>query len=362
MANNNKISTYVLLFLVGIAIIMLLSRSDSFKNANNNTVNEEFVDTNKQLNTQYSNQQMNSPYSNQQMNSPYSNQQMNSPYSNQQNSSMYDNNATFISQPANGNNINLYDKSSSLNNQNSMGQNSMNQYSVEQDSMDQNNMDQNNMDQNNMDQNNMNQNNMNQNNMSQNNMSQNNMNQNNMNQNNMSQNNNDPYIPQSLINNIASQSYQNSSNGTPDQQMYSSQKKSSNQGISNFDFTPNDESIFDFDGSSLADAFAPPIPPGTNTETVDFKKQNMENYNAKDFLPKEVNDEWFETDFSLAKYQLNDDKLINTDRYIIGINTVGQSLKNATYDIRGTVPNPKFIVSPWNNSTFEPDFNLKPLC
>jgi len=127
-------------------------------------------------------------------------------------------------------------------------------------------------------------------------------------------------------------------------------------------FEPNDESIFDNLGTTLNDAFAPPIPTGTNTDTVDFKKQNMENYNAKDFLPHEINDEWFETDFSLAKYQLNDDKLINTERYIIGINTVGQSLKNASYDIRGTIPNPKFVISPWNNSTYEPDFNLKPLC
>ena len=127
-------------------------------------------------------------------------------------------------------------------------------------------------------------------------------------------------------------------------------------------FEPNDESIFDNLGTILNDAFAPPIPTGTNTDTVDFKKQNMDNYNAKDFLPNEINDEWFETDFSLAKYQLNDDKLINTERYIIGINTVGQSLKNASYDIRGTIPNPKFVISPWNNSTYEPDFNLKPLC
>jgi hypothetical protein len=127
-------------------------------------------------------------------------------------------------------------------------------------------------------------------------------------------------------------------------------------------FEPNDESIFDNLGTTLNDAFAPPIPTGTNTDTVDFKKQNMDNYNAKDFLPHEINDEWFETDFSLAKYQLNDDKLINTERYIIGINTVGQSLKNASYDIRGTIPNPKFVISPWNNSTYEPDFNLKPLC
>ncbi len=129
--------------------------------------------------------------------------------------------------------------------------------------------------------------------------------------------------------------------------------------VANFD--PNDEE-YDYGASDLTAAFMPPLPPGTKPDMVDFKKNNVDKYNAKDFLPKQVNDEWFETDFSLAKYQLNDDKLINTEKYIIGINTVGESLKNASYDIRGTIPNPKFIVSPWNNTTYEPDFNLKPLC
>jgi len=128
-----------------------------------------------------------------------------------------------------------------------------------------------------------------------------------------------------------------------------------------FNFDPNDDS-FDMDGTDLSTAFINPLPPNSQPDKVDLKKNNNKNYNAKDFLPKQVNDEWFETDFSLAKYQLNDDKLINTEKYIIGINTVGESLKNASYDIRGTIPNPKFIVSPWNNSTYEPDFNLKPLC
>jgi hypothetical protein len=358
MANNNKISTYVLLFLVGLAIFMLLSCSDSFKNTDSEY--EKFTEMDQGPNSSSNNQPINSSdasssSNNQSINSPYAsssdNQAINSPYSSQQINDSYDNNL-FESQPINSSDNdnalfnsqdenNLYDYSSSLDNQ----ENNSYDYSSSLDN-----------------QGNMSQGNMSQGNMSQGNMSQGNMSQGNMSQGNMSQGNNDPYIPQSLISNIASQSYQNSSNLTPDQQMYSSQKKSSNQGIANFDFAPNDESLYDFNGSSLTDAFAPPIPPGTNTETVDFKKQNMENYNAKDFLPKEINDEWFETDFSLAKYQLNDDKLINTDRYIIGINTVGQSLKNATYDIRGTVPNPKFIVSPWNNSTFEPDFNLKPLC
>ena len=76
----------------------------------------------------------------------------------------------------------------------------------------------------------------------------------------------------------------------------------------------------------------------------------------------ETNDEWFDTDFSQAKHNINDGKLINTDRYVIGVNTVGQSLKNASYDIRSTIPNPKISVSPWNNSTYEPDYNIKSLC
>ncbi len=129
----------------------------------------------------------------------------------------------------------------------------------------------------------------------------------------------------------------------------------------NIIFDANDDS-FDNQGTDLNTAFMNALPQGAQPDMVNFKKDNNKNYDAKDFLPKQVNDEWFETDFSLAKYQLNDDKLINTEKYIIGINTVGESLKNASYDIRGTIPNPKFIVSPWNNSTYEPDFNLKPLC
>lgn len=115
-------------------------------------------------------------------------------------------------------------------------------------------------------------------------------------------------------------------------------------------------------GASLDTAFDKPVPENTKTDVVDLNRNNVTNYNAKDYLPKEVNDEWFNTDFSQAKYKTNDDKLINTERYVIGINTVGQSLKNASYDIRGSINVPKYSVSPWNNSTNEPDYNIKPLC
>jgi hypothetical protein len=126
-----------------------------------------------------------------------------------------------------------------------------------------------------------------------------------------------------------------------------------------FKFSGNDIYL---EGADLDSAFTRPISEKAALDAVDLNKNNLTKYDAKDFLPKEINDDWFDTDFSQAKFNINDDKLINTERYVIGVNTVGQSLKNASYDIRGTVPNPKFTVSPWNNSTYETDFNLKPLC
>jgi hypothetical protein len=126
-----------------------------------------------------------------------------------------------------------------------------------------------------------------------------------------------------------------------------------------FNFEPTDDN-YDT-AADLDQAFTRPIPQQMECDAVSINKNNVLNYDSKDFLPKEVNDEWFNTDFSQATHSMNDDKLINTERYVIGVNTVGQSLKNASYDIRGTVANPKFTVSPWNNSTYEPDFNIKPL-
>ena len=47
--------------------------------------------------------------------------------------------------------------------------------------------------------------------------------------------------------------------------------------------------------------------------------------------------------------------------YHIGINTVGQSLRNANLQLRSEPPNPQLQVGPWNGSTIGPDFNRRPL-
>jgi hypothetical protein len=125
------------------------------------------------------------------------------------------------------------------------------------------------------------------------------------------------------------------------------------------DFIPIEES--DNGAASIQTAFNPPIAKGTCTDCVYMNDSKDKKWVSKDFLPNEKKD-WFETDFSntKAEFNINDDKLINTQKFI-GINTVGQSLKNPSYDIRGTVACPKINVGPWNNSTIEPDYNIKGL-
>ena len=47
--------------------------------------------------------------------------------------------------------------------------------------------------------------------------------------------------------------------------------------------------------------------------------------------------------------------------YHIGIDTIGQSLRNANQQIRSEPANPQLYVGPWNNTTIEPDFMRPPL-
>lgn len=45
----------------------------------------------------------------------------------------------------------------------------------------------------------------------------------------------------------------------------------------------------------------------------------------------------------------------------IGINTIGQSLRNANLQLRSEPPNPQVNVSPWMNTTINPDLPRRPL-
>jgi hypothetical protein len=107
---------------------------------------------------------------------------------------------------------------------------------------------------------------------------------------------------------------------------------------------PVDSNIINYYGQQMAE---------------DMKQQA---FNVKDFLPKEINSEWFQTDLSNATNELDQATLIEINKYCSGIDTVGQSLKNPSYDIRGNVPCPKMVVSPFLNSSYDADNNIKSWC
>lgn len=90
------------------------------------------------------------------------------------------------------------------------------------------------------------------------------------------------------------------------------------------------------------------------------KKQSPEElFKVDELLPQEVNKNWFEV--MPEPIKVKNRHLINVTRPV-GVNTIGTSLKNASYDIRGTPPCPKFVLSPWLQSSIEPDINIKGLC
>ena len=81
--------------------------------------------------------------------------------------------------------------------------------------------------------------------------------------------------------------------------------------------------------------------------------------NPAELLPKDSNSQWAQLNPS-GKGELANVNLLKAG-YHIGIDTVGQSLRNANLQIRSEPPNPQLSVGPWNQSTIEPDFMRVPL-
>lgn len=75
-------------------------------------------------------------------------------------------------------------------------------------------------------------------------------------------------------------------------------------------------------------------------------------------LPQEVNNDWFEV--MPEPIKVKNRHLVNVTRPV-GVNTIGSSHKNASYDLRSAPPCPKFNTGPWNMSSIEPDISVKGL-
>lgn len=81
---------------------------------------------------------------------------------------------------------------------------------------------------------------------------------------------------------------------------------------------------------------------------------------AEDLLPKDAaNSKWAKMN-PMGQGDVSDQNFL-TAGYHIGVNTQGQSLRNANYQLRSEPANPQTPVSPWNIATIEPDLNRQPL-
>jgi hypothetical protein len=117
---------------------------------------------------------------------------------------------------------------------------------------------------------------------------------------------------------------------------------------SNNDFGPIDETSGGF--ASFKNNNKEPCGSGKECSPEDL-------FNVDKMLPQEVNDDWFNV--QPEPVSVKNRHLINVTKPI-GVNTIGSSLRNASHDLRGPEECPKFTVSPWLQSSIEPDHNLRP--
>jgi hypothetical protein len=95
---------------------------------------------------------------------------------------------------------------------------------------------------------------------------------------------------------------------------------------------------------------------------VDFETENKlptdcfprDKLTVEDLLPKDAaNSTWAQVN-PAGQGDVADQNFLNAG-FHVGINTVGQSMRNANLTLRSDPPNPKMKVSPWNQSTIEYD-------
>jgi hypothetical protein len=97
----------------------------------------------------------------------------------------------------------------------------------------------------------------------------------------------------------------------------------------------------------------------TSGQGIPSSCNKLNSQNPDDLLPKDNNSQWAQLN-PVGKGDLANINLLKAG-YHIGIDTIGQTLRNGNLQIRSEPPNPQLNVGPWNLSTIEPDFMRPPL-
>jgi hypothetical protein len=85
---------------------------------------------------------------------------------------------------------------------------------------------------------------------------------------------------------------------------------------------------------------------------------NQKNSDPSDLLPKDMNSDW--SNVNPANADLKNINLLSAGQ-LIGINTVGSSLRNPSLQERSEPIIPKTNIGPWNQSTIDADTLRRPL-
>ena len=116
-------------------------------------------------------------------------------------------------------------------------------------------------------------------------------------------------------------------------------------------------------GSPTVSPTTVPLPPIINTPsstTPGMSSYNVQSStNPNDLLPQDQNSQWAALN-PVSQGNIAAPDLLQAG-YHIGLDTIGQTLKNANLQERSDPIIPKTAIGPWNQSTIEPDLGRVPL-
>jgi hypothetical protein len=141
----------------------------------------------------------------------------------------------------------------------------------------------------------------------------------------------------------------------------SSMQNDDEEGFENFVNAPQQQTV---SGSEEIQYIAQPQSIGQTETGSQMNQLPSECYpkdvlSSVDLLPRDANSLWAQVNPS-GQGSLADQNFL-TSGFHIGINTVGQTLRNANRQLRSEPLNPQVKVSPWMQTTIDPDINRRPL-
>jgi hypothetical protein len=119
--------------------------------------------------------------------------------------------------------------------------------------------------------------------------------------------------------------------------------------------SPSDASGGKAEGfANMEDVTGPAACDGANAPAGCYPRDQL---TPGELLPKDPNSVWAQQN-PMGTGSLKGKNFLSAGA-LIGVNTVGQTLRNANYQLRSEPPNPQVPVTVFNNSTIEPDTNRR---